>query len=76
MEEKENKARAYRDYASYLGLGIQLALAVIVFYFIGKWADGKFLTSPWFSLVGIMLGSIGGFISFFRKVNELVNKNQ
>ncbi|MBS4027107.1 MAG: AtpZ/AtpI family protein [Ignavibacteriales bacterium] len=60
----------FREYSQYVGLGIQLALAVIVFYFVGKWVDDKYQTTPWFSLVGILLGSTGGFISFFRKVME------
>ena len=76
MEEKENKAKPYRDYANYLGLGIQLALAVVVFYFAGKWIDDTFQTTPWFALVGIILGSVGGFVSFFKKVNEMEKKEK
>jgi len=61
----------FREAAPYIGLGIQLALVVVVFYYIGKWFDGKFGTAPWMSLAGIAAGSVGGFISFYKKINAL-----
>ena len=71
MEEKN----PFREYSQYIGLGIQLALAVIVFYFIGKWIDDRFQTKPWFSILGAVAGSIGGFISFINKVKDLEKKD-
>ncbi len=58
----------------YLGLGLQLAAAVIVFYFIGSWADQKLSTAPWLMIVGVTIGAVGGFIQFFRSVSELTKK--
>ncbi len=58
----------------YLGLGLQLAAAVIVFYFIGSWADQKLNTAPWLMIVGVTIGAVGGFIQFFRSVSELTKK--
>jgi F0F1-type ATP synthase assembly protein I len=73
---KSNKepSSVVREAAPYLGLGIQLATAVILFYFIGKWADEKFDTSPWLMLLGVMVGTAGGFIKFFKTVIELSKK--
>jgi F0F1-type ATP synthase assembly protein I len=62
---------SFREAAPYIGLGIQLALVVVVFYYLGKFLDDTFETAPWLSLAGATIGSVGGFISFYKKVNAL-----
>jgi F0F1-type ATP synthase assembly protein I len=42
-------------------VGMELAAAVIFCLLIGYWLDGKFGTSPWLAVVGIILGSGIGF---------------
>lgn len=64
----------FQDSAPYLGLGLQLAVGVIVFYFLGTWVDGKFHTSPWLMLTCVMIGVVGGLIRFVKTVNELTKK--
>lgn len=59
------------DIGPFLTLGIQLALAVVVFFFIGRWLDGLWGTEPWLMLAGLLLGAAGGFIHFFRTVSAL-----
>jgi F0F1-type ATP synthase assembly protein I len=66
----------YREYGPFLTLGIQLAAAVVVFLALGIWADSRFETSPLFTLLGLLLGSIGGFIKFFRTISELEKKDR
>ena len=66
----------YREVAPYFGLGIQLAIAVVVFYLIGHWLDERYGTSPWLGLVGLFLGSLGGFIKFFKTVSDLSKDEQ
>ncbi|HEX9829276.1 MAG TPA: AtpZ/AtpI family protein [Bacteroidota bacterium] len=66
----------YKEFAPFLTLGVQLAVAVIVFYVIGSWVDGQYGTSPAFTLVGIMLGTVGGLIKFFKTVNDLNKKEE
>jgi ATP synthase protein I len=48
----------------FLTLGLQLALSVLVFFFLGKWLDDKFGTSPWLMLTGVVVGVTGGLIKF------------
>jgi F0F1-type ATP synthase assembly protein I len=60
-----------RSIAPYLTMGIQLAIPVVLFFFLGKWLDGKFGTSPWLMLAGLMLGAVGGMIKFIRSVMQL-----
>lgn len=66
----------YREYAPYLTLGIQLAAAVVLFLVLGIWADREAGTSPLFTLLGLLLGSLGGFIKFFRTVSQLEKKDR
>ena len=60
-----------RSIAPYLTMGIQLAIPVILFFFLGKWLDFKFNTSPWLMLSGLILGAVGGMIKFIQSVTAL-----
>jgi len=59
---------------TYLTMGMQLALSVIVFFFLGRWLDGMLETSPWLMIVGLALGIVGGFIKFFTTAVSLGRK--
>ena len=54
--------------ASYAGLGLQFALAIILFLFVGKWLDEKLGTSPWLLIAGVFLGATAGFFSIYRRL--------
>lgn len=58
----------------YLTLGLQLALTVVVCFFLGRWLDGVFGTDPWLMIGGLALGVTGGFINFFRTAIDLGKK--
>lgn len=63
--------QTYRDFAPYLALGFQLAAAVVLFFFIGYWIDNRYGTGPTFKLIGLLVGTVGGFIKFFKTVSDL-----
>ncbi len=50
----------------YMGLGLQLALAMVVFGALGWWLDGRLGTDPWLMVVGLLVGSVGGTVSIIR----------
>ena len=54
--------------AVFAGLGLQFALAILVFAFAGQWLDRRFGTEPWLLLVGVFLGAGGGFYSIYRRL--------
>ena len=54
--------------AAYAGLGLQFALAILVFTFAGQWLDRRFGTEPWLLLVGVFTGAGGGFYSIYRRL--------
>jgi len=74
MNEEKKYNESLRAVAPYLTLGVQLAVTVVVFFFIGKFADEYFHTTPWLMIAAIVIGSAGGLIKFFRTVIDLSNK--
>jgi F0F1-type ATP synthase assembly protein I len=68
MATGENRPRrsTMEQLAPYLGLGIQLAVAMCFFGGIGWWLDRRFDSSPWMLVAGCVLGATGGMISMIR----------
>lgn len=64
--QKQDRPIWSKDIGQFLTLGIQLAVTVVVCFFIGRWLDGMFGTSPWLMILGLALGISGGMISFIR----------
>ena len=78
MEQRDEKlftnsgtTAMMRSIAPYLTIGIQLALTIIVFFFLGRWLDGRFNSSPWMTLGGLALGGAGGMIKFIISAMKL-----
>lgn len=66
-EQREDTGRGWaREIGPFLTLGIQLALSVVVFFFLGRWLDVLWGTGPWLMLGGLLIGVAGGFLQFFR----------
>ena len=58
---KRETRRAFKDLAYFSSLGISVSLAIFIGLGIGVWLDRKFDTSPWFTLIFLVLGIIAGF---------------
>ena len=67
----ENPRPSGAVFGPYLTLGLQLAITVVVFCFLGRWLDGKFGTEPWLMLAGLALGVTGGLAAFLIKAIAL-----
>jgi ATP synthase protein I len=59
------------DLGPFFTLGIQLAIAVVAFFFLGRWLDGMLGTGPWLMIAGLLLGSGGGLVQFIRAASTL-----
>lgn len=66
-----NSLNAVRDAGPFFGAGIQLAAAVVLMFFLGRWLDSQFETSPWLMLVGIVFGVGAGLYNFIRTVQRV-----
>jgi F0F1-type ATP synthase assembly protein I len=58
-----------------LSVGITLVVATGLGYLAGNWLDGKLHTSPWFGIVGVLLGAAGGFVQLFRVVEGVARSD-
>jgi F0F1-type ATP synthase assembly protein I len=54
-----------------LTLGLQMAVAVVAFVFLGVWLDGIFDTRPVLTVLGAAIGVTGSLIRFIRTAIEL-----
>ena len=52
----------------YAGLGIQFAVSIVVFLYLGQWLDRKLGTAPWLLLAGVFIGAGGSFYSMYRRL--------
>lgn len=58
---KRETRRAFKELAYYSSLGLSVSLAIFIGLGIGVWLDRKFDTSPWLTLIFLVLGIIAGF---------------
>jgi F0F1-type ATP synthase assembly protein I len=54
--------------SSYAGLGIQFAVGIFLFLYLGKWIDSTFGTSPIGVYAGVFIGGAGSFYLVYRKI--------
>ena len=59
------------ELGQFLTLGMQLAIAAVIFFFAGRWLDEKFETTPLLTLIGAGVGIAGGLIKFFKTALSL-----
>ena len=69
-------SQAYRSVGPYLTLGIQFIATILLCVFAGHWADGKFDTSPLWTLIGGLIGIAAGFYHFFKVVLKMGRKSE
>jgi len=54
----------------YAGLGVQLAVSLVVFVLVGQWADRKLGTGGIITVVAAFLGFGGTMYSLIRSLNR------
>ena len=67
-DDGSDQNRNYSDIGNYLGLGLQLAVTVVVMVFLGIWLDGKFNSNPWMTILCSFLGIFSAIYSFIKTV--------
>jgi F0F1-type ATP synthase assembly protein I len=69
-DEQQQSESAIKAIAPYMSLGIQLALSVVVLFFIGHWLDSMFNTGHWCAVGGALIGAGGGLYKFINCVGS------
>ena len=65
---KKNYSRLILAYST---IGIQLAAILLLFLFGGHWLDERYGSSPWFVLLGTLIGMGAGFYNLMKSLSEL-----
>ncbi len=73
-QDREQGLAGYGKAYEIIAAALQLAVAVILMFFIGNWLDGKFGTAPWLMLAGLTVGFAAGFFAFIRSVLKTARK--
>ncbi|MBN2732997.1 MAG: AtpZ/AtpI family protein [Balneolaceae bacterium] len=61
-------------YASYLSLGLEIAVGISFPIFLGYWLDGYFELSPWLLLAGCVVGMVNVFLIIFKLDKQFEDK--
>lgn len=64
----EKVVSALRAAAIVSGIGFTMAVSLALGALGGAWLDRRWGTEPWLTVVGFLLGSIGGFLEMLRLV--------
>ena len=56
------------NFAAYIDLGLEFAVAVALGVGLGYYADTRLHTLPLFLVLGLLLGSTSGFLNIYRTV--------
>lgn len=75
-EKKTDLANSLRDVGPYLGLGLQLAVTIVIMVFIGDWLDTKYGHKYIFTLIFGVLGTGIGIYNLIKTVNDLEKRSK
>ena len=67
-------SRRYPGWVRHSGVGLELAGATAGLALIGYWVDGRFGTRPWGTIVGVVIGLVGGLYNLVRESLEAVRE--
>ena len=62
--------------ASFAGLGIQLAISILLFLYLGQWLDKKLGTGPFLLIVGVFVGAAVGIYNMYHMLTAAQRKEQ
>ena len=54
--------------ADFAGVGMQFAIAIIVFLFAGQWLDNRLGTNGLLTVAGVFVGGGAAFYNLYRKI--------
>ena len=60
-------SRRFPGWVRHSGVGLELAGATAGLALIGYWVDGRFGTRPWGTVIGVVVGLVGGLYNLVRE---------
>lgn len=69
VDQRPGGGRGTGPNAGDLGaVGLQFAASILLFFFVGRWLDGRLGTEPWLLIIGVFTGLSAGFWSMYRRL--------
>jgi F0F1-type ATP synthase assembly protein I len=71
MEDEKRsgqRSRTAGSAADFAGVGIQFAVAIVLFLFAGNWLDDQLGTNGLFTILGVFVGGGAAFYNMYRKI--------
>jgi ATP synthase protein I len=68
--ERSGRRAAAPSLGEYAGVGLQFAMSIVVFMFLGMWLDRTLGSSPWLLILFVFVGASAGFYSIYRKLMD------
>ena len=59
-----------------MGLGLQFVLSILLFLYLGQWADRKLGSSPLFLILGVFTGATAAFYSMYRRLKVVERQEE
>ncbi|MDP2365120.1 MAG: AtpZ/AtpI family protein [Ignavibacteria bacterium] len=75
-ESDSGIAKSFREAGPYLGLGLQLAVTIVVMLLIGDWLDKKFGHKYLFTLIFAFVGISAGLYNMLKTIAGLEKRNK
>ena len=66
--KSEKPGKDELNISSFAGVGLQFAISIVAFLFLGQWVDRKLGSSPVFLLAGVFIGGGAAFYSMYRRL--------
>jgi ATP synthase protein I len=68
---KKETRRYIRELAYFSTVGLSMALSIFIGLAIGLYLDGRWGTSPWMTLIFLVLGIVAGFRNIGLAINKI-----
>lgn len=76
MTGRRDQESPWRTALMVASVGIELAVAVGVGYFVGDWLDARLGTAPWLMLLFLGCGMAAGFLGVWRTARKYWPRNE
>jgi ATP synthase protein I len=68
MPRKPGSANEELNLSTFAGVGLQFAVALVLFVLLGQWVDRKLGTAPVFLMLGVFVGGGAAFYSLYKRI--------
>jgi ATP synthase protein I len=68
MPRKPGSANEELNLSTFAGVGLQFAVAIVLFVLLGQWVDRKLGTAPVFLMLGVFVGGGAAFYSLYKRI--------